>query len=197
MHPSEVLFQGKHIPSALPVCDHYAGSAKLIAKAIALQKELGPLFDITCDCEDGAAAGDEAAHARMVAQAIASPDNLHGRIGARVHDLRSSHFEQDVRIICQGAAQRLAFLMLPKAESLADVEQALETIGRYASQNGRADLPLHVLIETHGALAQVHAIAALPGAESLPFGIMDFVSDHLAPYPRRPCAARRNSPTRW
>ena len=41
MHPSEVLFQGKHRPVTLPVCDHYAGSEKLMRKSLALQQELG------------------------------------------------------------------------------------------------------------------------------------------------------------
>jgi citrate lyase subunit beta/citryl-CoA lyase len=63
MHPSEVLFQGKRPPVSLPVCDHYAGSEKLMQKSLALQHETGPVFDITFDCEDGAAAGNEAAKA--------------------------------------------------------------------------------------------------------------------------------------
>lgn len=59
MHPSKVLFQGDHVPAMLPVCDHYAGTEKLMRKSMALQQEIGPRFDITFDCEDGAAAGDE------------------------------------------------------------------------------------------------------------------------------------------
>ena len=56
---------------------------------MALQQELGPLFDITFDCEDGAAAGSEEQHARLVASLIMGEDNRHGRIGARVHDVHS------------------------------------------------------------------------------------------------------------
>ncbi|WP_252589901.1 hypothetical protein, partial [Enterobacter sp. JH8] len=41
MHPSEVLFQGTHAPAGIPVCDHYAGSEKLMRKSLALQQELG------------------------------------------------------------------------------------------------------------------------------------------------------------
>jgi hypothetical protein len=44
----------KALPDVLPAVDHYAGSEKLMRKALELQKELGPIFDITCDCEDGA-----------------------------------------------------------------------------------------------------------------------------------------------
>jgi citrate lyase subunit beta/citryl-CoA lyase len=40
------------------------------------------------------------------------------------------------------------------------------------------DIAVHVLIETHGALRDVHRIAALPTVEVLDFGLMDFVSGH-------------------
>lgn len=183
MHPSQVLFPGAQQPVSLPVCDHYAGSEKLMRKSMALQQELGALFDITFDCEDGAAAGDEAAHADLVARLIASPDNAHGRIGARVHDVGSRHFAQDVARICDGAADRVAFLMLPKPEGVADVERALETITRTSQAAGRSALPVQVLIETHGALADVWKIAALPQVQSLSFGVMDFVSAHYGAIP--------------
>ncbi len=44
-------------------------------------------------------------------------------------------------------------------------------------------LPVHVLIETHGALREVEAIAANAGVESLSFGLMDFVSAHRGAIP--------------
>ena len=183
MHPSKVLFQGKRQPVSLPVCDHYAGSEKLMRRSMALQQEIGPLFDITFDCEDGAAAGNEEAHARLVASLVNSADNQHGRIGARLHDIHSPWFERDAAIICEGAAQRLAYLVLPKAESLDDVAHGLAVITKHAEKAGREHLPVHVLIETHGALAAVRGIAALAQVECLSFGIMDFVSDHYGAIP--------------
>ena len=48
-HPSTVLFAGERPFPFLPAVDHYAGAEKLIRKAMALQAELGPIFDITCD----------------------------------------------------------------------------------------------------------------------------------------------------
>jgi citrate lyase subunit beta/citryl-CoA lyase len=182
MHPSEVLFQGKRPPVSIPACDHYAGSEKLMRKSIASQQELGPVFDVTLDCEDGASAGNEEAHARLVASLIASEENRFNRIGARVHDLTHHAFEQDVAIICE-QAQRLAYLVVPKVDSAADVVRAIDIINRYAQQAGRSDLPVHVLIETHGALTDVRAIAALPQVECLSFGIMDFVSAHYGAIP--------------
>lgn len=183
MHPSEVLFQGKRAPVSIPVCDHYAGSEKLMRRSLLLQNEPGPVFDITFDCEDGASAGNEAAHAALVAQLINSAENVQGRIGARVHDLASPFFESDVRTICAGAAQRLAYLVLPKVDGVADVERGIAVINEHANAAGRANLPVHVLIETHGALEQVRAIAALPQVECLSFGVMDFVSAHNGAIP--------------
>ena len=188
MHPSEVLFQGQRQPLLLPACDHYAGSEKLMRKSMALQQELGPLFDITFDCEDGASAGNERAHAELVAALVNGADNRFNRIGARLHDVTSPHFAQDVDIIVGAAAPRLAYVVLPKPDSLEDVLRAQDVVNQAAARAGRDFLPLHVLIETHGALHDVYAIAALPQVESLSFGIMDFVSAH---YGAIPAAAMR------
>ncbi|MDO8306215.1 CoA ester lyase [Herminiimonas sp.] len=183
MHPSEALFLGTSAPVSIPVCDHYAGSEKLMRKSLALQQELGPVFDITFDCEDGAAHGDEAAHAQLIGTLIAGEENRFDRIGARVHDVTSEFFEQDVTIILQHAAKRLAYLVVPKVDSVADVKQAITLINRHAKKQGRSNLPVHVLIETHGALADAFAIAALPQVQCLSFGVMDFVSAHYGAIP--------------
>lgn len=182
MHPSEVLFQGNRQPLLLPACDHYAGSEKLMRKSIALQQELGPLFDITLDCEDGASAGNEQAHARLIAALVDSDDNKFNRLGARVHDVDSPFFAQDVEIIC-GAAQRLAYIVVPKVHGVADVARAIQLIETHAAKAGRKDLPVHVLIETHGALREAYGIAALQQVQCLSFGIMDFVSAHYGAIP--------------
>ena len=184
MHPSEVLFQGKRQPLLLAACDHYAGSEKLMRKSMALQQELGPLFDITFDCEDGAAAGAEPEHAQMVVRLLNDEANCHNRIGVRVHDIASAFFDGDLAVIVGGAAQRIAYEVMPKADSVEDVARAIEAINQHAAKSGRsAPLPVHVLIETHGALRDAYAIAALPQVECLSFGIMDFVSAHYGAIP--------------
>jgi citrate lyase subunit beta/citryl-CoA lyase len=187
MHPSEVLFQGQRQPLLLPACDHYAGSEKLMRKSMALQQELGPVFDITFDCEDGAAAGHEREHAQLVASLLNGEGNRYNRIGARLHDVGSEHFAQDVELIVGAAAQKLAYVVLPKPDGVADVLRAQQMINAVAEKAGRpADsnpVPLHVLIETHGALHEVWEIAALPQVECLSFGIMDFVSGHYGAIP--------------
>jgi citrate lyase subunit beta/citryl-CoA lyase len=182
MHPSEVLFQGNRQPLLLPACDHYAGSEKLMRKSIALQQELGPLFDITLDCEDGASAGNEEAHARLVTELLLSEDNKFNRVGARVHDVDSPYFARDVEIIC-AAAGRLAYIVLPKVHSAREVAAAIKLINSHAAKAGRKDLPVHVLIETHSALREAYDIAAQPQVQCLSFGIMDFVSSHYGAIP--------------
>jgi citrate lyase subunit beta/citryl-CoA lyase len=44
-------------------------------------------------------------------------------------------------------------------------------------------VPVHVLIETHGALAEVRAIAAVSGVRGLDLGLMDLVSGHHGAVP--------------
>lgn len=48
-HPSEALFSGEKVLPSLALCEHYAGSRKLIDKALLLQKVMGAVFDVTCD----------------------------------------------------------------------------------------------------------------------------------------------------
>ena len=184
LHPSQVLFQGEAVPPALPPVDHYAGSEKLILKAHALQRERGPRFDITCDCEDGAPAGREAEHATLCAELVMSTDNAFGRVGARIHDHSHPHWRADLDILVRIAGTRLAYLTLPKPRALADVESQLAALRLTEQTHGIGRrIPVHVLVETHGALRDAWAIAQLPGVECLDFGLMDFVSAHHGAIP--------------
>lgn len=183
-HPEAVLFSGEKPFPVLPAVDHYAGSEKLMKKALLLQQELGPIFDVTCDCEDGAHAGAEREHAEMAAGVIMSDDNRFNRVGARIHDVTHAHWRQDLEILVRLAGRRLPFITLPKPCSAADVEIQIETLREIERACGITQpIPVHVLIETHGALREVWQIAALPGVESLDFGLMDFVSGHHGAIP--------------
>lgn len=183
-HPAEVLFAGEKPFPRLPAVDHYAGSEKLMRKALSLQQQLGPLFDITCDCEDGAPAGAEREHAEMAASVILSEDNRFGRVGARIHDVSHPHWRQDMEILISGAGPRLPFITLPKPCGAADVRLQIEALRSIEAHCGLTrPIPVHILIETHGALREVWDIAQLPGVESLDFGLMDFVSGHHGAIP--------------
>ncbi|MDR1995018.1 aldolase/citrate lyase family protein [Azonexus sp.] len=183
-HPQAILFAGEKPFPILPAVDHYAGSEKLMRKALQLQQELGPIFDITCDCEDGAHAGAEREHAEMAAAVILSDDNHFNRVGARVHDVTHAHWRQDMEILVRLAGARLPFITLPKPCSAANVRTQIDALRQIEKQCGLGrEIPVHVLIETHGALREVWQIAALPGVESLDFGLMDFVSSHHGAIP--------------
>ncbi|MCB1887619.1 MAG: CoA ester lyase [Rhodocyclaceae bacterium] len=183
-HPSEVLFAGQRQLPTMPAVDHYAGSEKLIRKALALQAEMGPLFDITCDCEDGAAAGAEREHAAMCAELVMGSDNRFGRVGVRIHDVSHPGWREDLEILIPRAGERLPFVTLPKPCSAEDVSAQIAALRAIEAREGLGRrIPVHVLIETHGALRAVWEIAALDGVESLDFGLMDFVSDHQGAIP--------------
>jgi citrate lyase subunit beta/citryl-CoA lyase len=185
MHPSNVLFQDELLPVALPVCDHYAGSEKLMRKSMVLQQETmastNALFDITFDCEDGAAVGSEAAHAELIAGLLDSDENQFDRIGVRIHESTSPFFSHDVKTIC--SSRKLAYVVIPKVRNVVELQAAIKAIGLQRDFSGLPALPIHVLIETHGALADVQKIAALKQVECLSFGIMDFVSAHYGAIP--------------
>jgi len=184
LHPAAVLFDGEAQIAQLPAVVHYAGQHKLITKALQIQQQLGAVFDITCDCEDGAPAGDEAQHAAMCVERILSADNHFNRVGARIHDITHPHWQADLDILVSGAGERLAFITLPKPRSLDDVRAQIAHLRECERRSGLArQIPVHVLIETHGALRSAWDIAAQPGVESLDFGLMDFVSAHQGAIP--------------
>ena len=183
-HPSTVLFPGEKPFPILPAVDHYAGSEKLIKKAMQIQSELGPIFDITCDCEDGARAGAEREHAEMAASLVMSADNRFGRVAVRIHDVTHAHWRTDLDILIPLAGERLPFVTFPKPRRAEDVRVQIAYLREVEKKAGlKRELPVHVLIETLGALHEVWEIAGLPGVESIDFGLMDFVSDHHGAIP--------------
>jgi citrate lyase subunit beta / citryl-CoA lyase len=184
MHPTAALFKGETQPVSLPVCDHYAGNVRFAAKALELQTQLGPVFDITLDLEDGAEIGQEAELARSFAQLIASEQNVHQRIGLRVHAPHHPAFMDDLQHTLGICGQQLAYIMVPKVASANDIANAVDAIDRVAqAAEVQRQIPVHVLIETHGALREVFRIAAHPRVQSLSFGLMDFVSAHHGAIP--------------
>jgi len=178
-HPGAALFKGEKPFPIIPSCEHYAGSEKLMLRALDLQDSIGPVFDLTCDCEDGAQAGREKEHAEMVVRVLNSAANKRKMAGVRIHDPGHALWKQDLDILVSGAGDLLSHITLPKATSAKQVAEAIVYIQRVAAhQRIRREIPVHVIVETHGALRQVWDIAALPWMQSIAFGLMDFVSDH-------------------
>jgi citrate lyase subunit beta/citryl-CoA lyase len=190
-HPRDVLL-GPAAAAPQPVCDHYIGIQSRMVKSLALQTELAQelgtcAFDVTLDCEDGAPVGGEKDHAEMVAELAANawsegqktPHHERARIAARVHPVDHPAFAQDVATIVGRSAEALCHVMIPKVDSVADIELAQSHIDQAANTSARTTpLPLHVLIQSPLAVHHVAAIAEHPRVESLSFGLMDFVSAH-------------------
>ena len=162
----------------LPVCDHYSGVEVRMRKSLQLQAEMTQefgacVFDVTLDCEDGAPVGGEIEHAHLV-QEIAINTAPEARVAVRVHPVDHASFLSDVQIIVGSAHHKLRHVMIPKVESLEDVEIAVKAL----QQVGAGHLPLQVLIESPAAVHRAFDIAAHPKVQSLSFGLMDFVSAH-------------------
>ncbi len=162
----------------LPVCDHYSGVEVRMRKSLQLQAEMREefgacVFDVTLDCEDGAPVGGEADHAALVVALVALASEG-ARVAVRVHPVNHAAFGQDVATIAGKVGDRLTHIMVPKVESVRDVEQAVAALDAADARQ----LPLHVLIESPAAVHRAFDIAAHPRVQSLSFGLMDFVSAH-------------------
>ena len=177
-HPRDVLLGSQAGSVQLPVCDHYSGVEVRMRKSLQLQAEMTQefgtcVFDVTLDCEDGAPVGGEAEHAALVTELAlsAAPE---ARVAVRVHPVDHPSFQADIAAIAGKAANRLTHIMVPKVESVADVQLAEQAL----IQAGAKDLAVHVLIESPAAVHGAFDIAAHPRVQSLSFGLMDFVSAH-------------------
>lgn len=187
-HPRDVLLGAQAVRGLLPVCDHYSGVPARMVKSLQLQAELIKEFgvcvlDVTLDCEDGAPTGGEIEQAKTVAtlanNAYSATNNIaKPRIGARLHAVDHPAFASDIEIVVGQAASSLAYIMIPKVESAADVAIAAAAMDAMGSR-----LPLHVLIESPAAVHRAFEIAAHPRVESISFGLMDFVSAHAGAIP--------------
>lgn len=181
VHPKEVLFaDGAPLP-VMPVCQHFAGNEKFIHKGFAQQRATAvagnAVFDVLCDLEDGAAAGQEHETAEMAGSLIASDDNTFSRAGVRVHDAAHPHCMQDIETVVRIAGAKLAFITLPKCDGRMDALKILSYINHVSEEAGLKRLiPLHIMIETHQGLREVFDIMELPQIEGVTLGIMDFVS---------------------
>lgn len=179
IHPNDALVNEEPTLPLIPVCEHFAGNRHTLLKAFAIQAEYGPVFDITCDCEDGAATGTEISHANMIVELLNSEHNIHKMAGVRIHGFNEPVWKQEVDILLSGARDLIRYITLPKVQDATQVEMMLEYI-QLASQKYslQQPLPIHVLIETHGALGNVNKIAMMEPVEVLDFGIMDYISTH-------------------
>lgn len=178
IHPAQVLLGAQSGALALPVCDHYSGVEDRMRKSLALQtqmmEEFGRcVFDVTLDCEDGAAVGQEKAHAQLVAS-LAKNAAPGARVAARVHAADHTALAEDIATIAGEAGEQLCHIMVPKVESVDDIDK----VDRLLQAATSSPVPLHALIESPQAVHRAFEIAAHPRVQSISFGLMDFVSAH-------------------
>jgi len=187
LHPQSVLFPAGSIgaflgSASIPGCDHYAGTERFIRKAFALQIASEIAFDVTCDCEDGAAVGTEAAHAAMICDLIEERSlgaAAAGRVGLRIHDLSSPFWAKDLELILPRVSTKLAYVTVPKVRTLDEIARVSRLVSVLARKAGRTtQVPLHILIETPQAVRNVWDIAAHSSVSVLDFGLLDFMSEH-------------------
>ena len=147
------------------------------------------VFDVTLDCEDGAPAGGEADHAAMVVELATDASRRSSgkaRVAVRVHAVDHPSFEADMATVAGLAGHQLCHIMVPKVESARDVDRAEQALLRASAGH----LPLHVLIESPGAVHQAFDIAAQARVQSISFGLMDFVSSHGGAIPANGMSGR-------
>ena len=115
----------------------------------------------------------------MIVRLLNGPANKRKMAGVRIHDASHAHWKQDVDILVSGAGDLLSHITVPKASGAKQMAQTIGYVQQVAARHrvGR-QIPIHVLVETHGALRDAWDIAALPWMQALAFGLMDFVSDH-------------------
>lgn len=185
VHPRGALFDSLEPNLELPVCDHYSGVEARMRKSLELQRELGPVFDVTLDCEDGAPVGGELEHAELVSSLLMSAENRHDRVGVRVLAVDHPKFEPLLDRVVARAGSRVAYLMVPKPRDARELDRACQAVDAAAKQHGiDRSIPVHALVESPSAVADVARMASHPRIESLSFGLMDFVSAHRGAIPQ-------------
>ena len=187
-HPRTILLGAQSAGAALPVVDHYSGVPERMAKSLQLQADLMREFgacvmDVTLDCEDGAPVGKEAEHAAQVVQLLQNLDwhiqGIRRRVAVRVHAVDHPSFAADIQTIVSAVGSQLCHLMIPKVDTLADLQRAVDLV----DAAGGKILPLHVLVESSLGVRNAFDIAAHPRLQSISFGLMDFVSSHNGAIP--------------
>ena len=143
--------------------------------------------------------GGELEHAALVAAAGNVDDNRYGRVGARVHDVRPSAFEQRCRHHRRRApAQRLAYLVLPKVDSVADVERAAAIDRSHAAKPARAR-PAAARADRDPRRAARRAAPSPRCPSRVACRSASWISSRrtTARFPAARCARRASSSIRW
>ncbi len=187
LHPDSVLHEnagGAHLIRDIPACEHYAGDEKKLRKALALQDELQGAFDVTADLEDGAASGQEAQMATLLASILSEPRAVNYRVGCRVHPADHPAFKADVKALISARPAGLAYLTIPKVTGPEQLDYVAQTVRNEAVSHGWSTPPdLQVLLEDEAGIHHAYAIAGHSMVRFIAFGQMDFTSSHHGAIP--------------
>lgn len=125
---------------------------------------------VIIDLEDAVAIGEKAQARGQLATAFAAISAQdRKRLMVRINASGTPWLEADLNLVQTLAAQGLAGVMVPKAESAADLQRVAAAVGPLC-----ALLPL---IESVAGLDHVDALAATPQVLRLAFGHLDFQAD--------------------
>jgi len=128
-----------------------------------LPKALASGADVVIvDLEDAVEPDAKAAAREAVAASLARCQDR--RVAVRINAVRTPYFDADIAL-CAGSPA-VAAVMLPKAETAADVARA-----------AAAGRPVWPLIESARGVLALEAIAGAPGVGRLVFGSLDFALD--------------------
>ena len=148
MHPRTYLF----VPGNRP--ERFAKAFSSGADAVVL------------DLEDAVAPDAKLAARQAIADwAAGAPAAERQRTVVRINEAASAGFADDVRMLANAG---LVAVMLPKAESAAQVQQACATL---------PGAQVLALIETAAGLAAVDQVARCAGVQRLVYGTLDFALD--------------------
>ena len=142
-----------------------ASRAERFAKALASGADA-----VIIDLEDAVAPSDKATARGLLAQAFsqfAPPERA--RLLVRINASGTPWHADDLQLLQQLAAQGLAGVMLPKAQTVAELQRVAQAVGPAC-----ALLPL---LESVAGLDAGDALAAAPQVLRLAFGNLDFQAD--------------------
>src|SRR5690606_15204854 len=161
----------------LPVCDHYAGSEKTIAKSLERQTKSGPVFDITMDFEDGAGCGHEKEQRELISHYLNSSLNCFGRVGVRVHAMETGAWQGDVDAVILRNAKLPAYINVPKVDDPEEVLGFVDYVRRRLGTIGVSEaVPIHIMVENPRGLFNLERLLSVTPVECVSFGLLDFVA---------------------
>jgi len=162
--------------SDINVCDHYAGSVAFALKAIAIQEDIGPYFDITLDLEDGAKKGNEEKLADEFLEILLGNRNKFKKIGLRLPAFDNPLFTIFSSRFLSNACDILHHITIPKINDYTHFKNVKTSLEEHLKSSSHKLPPLHILAESHNITGELDKIAADESVRSLDVGIMDYIS---------------------